>query len=70
MKIENLIVQYLYEAKSVTLENIGSFQLSAEANILSENDSVTLPPNSIKFMYNPNAAQDEGLLDFIVKHTR
>ena len=70
MKIENLVVQYLYEAKSVTLENIGTFQLSPEVDLLPENDPVSLPPNAINFVYNSNAAQDAGLLDFIVKHTR
>lgn len=70
MKIENLVVQYLYETKSVTLENIGTFTLSPEVNIVTDNETVALPPNAINFVYNPNAAQDAGLLDFFVKHTR
>lgn len=71
MKIGHLIVQYLFQNKSVTLQEIGSFYLSPEIVIPQEGDKETpLPDNAIRFEYNTRAGQDEGLIDYIVQHTR
>ncbi|MFZ1528148.1 MAG: hypothetical protein WAT19_05320 [Ferruginibacter sp.] len=70
MKIENHIVQYLYEAKKVTLENIGTFYLSAEIPVAEAGKEVALPPDTIRFEFDRNAVQDEGLVNYIVKQTR
>lgn len=71
MKVEQLVVQYLYNNKIVTLQNIGSFIVSPNINfpVNSEKDT-SLPPDSITFEYNTKAEQDEGLIDFIVQNTR
>ncbi len=71
MKIEHLIVQYLYTNKKVTLQDIGTFYLSSDVTIPTEHDKdAGLPDNAITFEYNIKAVQDEGLIDFIVQQTR
>lgn len=71
MTIEQLIVQCLYENKSLTLQKIGSFKLSGE--VLQETDgekTAELPQGTIIFEANKNAEEDPALIDFIVLHTR
>ena len=71
MKIEQLIVQYLYTNKKVTLQDIGVFYLSPSVTISPEQDKdAVLPDNAITFEYNIKAVQDDNLIDFIVKQTR
>ncbi|MEO5967949.1 MAG: hypothetical protein ABIP68_08200 [Ferruginibacter sp.] len=71
MKIEQLIVQYLYNNKSVTLQNIGTFEVSDDVRLPLDNEKdAVLPDNAFTFKYNPRAGQDDGLIDFIVSHTR
>ena len=70
MKIEQLIVQYLYQEKKVTLEGIGSFYLSSDISVSSSEEPVPLPQNSIQFELNSKATADEGLIKFIVEKTR
>ncbi|RYF87578.1 MAG: hypothetical protein EOO03_10460 [Chitinophagaceae bacterium] len=71
MKLEQLIVQYLYNNKSVTLQDIGTFTLSPNVVIPADSDKETmLPIGSIEFEYNNRAPQDEGLIDFIVQQSR
>lgn len=71
MKIEQLIVQYLFTNKSVTLQHIGTFSFATDV-VLQDDDNkeVQLPENAIQFTYNPHAEHDEGLIDFIVQTTR
>jgi len=71
MKVEQLLVQYLYQSKSVSLVNIGLFSISPEISIIPESDkNQVLPPDAIKFEYDGNAPIDEGLIDYIVQQTR
>ena len=71
MKVEQLIVQYLYNNKKVSIQDIGIFTLSPDVIIPTESDKETnLPENSIHFEYNNKAAKDDGLIDFIVEHSR
>lgn len=69
--MEQLIVQYLYSSKKVTLQDIGVFTISTDINIPvdSEKDTV-LPENAIEFIYDPKARVDEGLIQYIVENTR
>ncbi len=71
MKMEQLIVQYLYSSKKVTLQDIGIFTISTDINIPvdSEKDTI-LPENAIEFIYDPKAKVDEGLIQYIVENTR
>lgn len=71
MKIEQLIVQHLYNNKKVTLQDMGSFILSANVSMPSESDKDgIMPENAISFEYNTKATEDESLIDFIVQQTR
>jgi hypothetical protein len=71
MKVEQFIVQYLYNNKSVSLPDIGIFKIVPGTILPNENDKDnTLPPGSIEFEYNTHAETDEGLIDFIVRESR
>ncbi len=71
MKIEQLIVQHLYNSKKVTLQDIGTFILSPDVPIAFESDKeMVMPENAVSFEYNKKATQDEDLINFIVAQTR
>lgn len=70
MKIEQLIVQYLYINKKVTIESMGSFFLAEEIDISDSEDLLPLPENAIWFTPNSKANVDEGLIKFIVEKTK
>lgn len=71
MKIEQLIVQHLYNNKKVTLQDIGTFFLSSDVNMPAESDKeMTMPANAIRFEFDKKAKQDDELISFIVTQTR
>lgn len=71
MKVEQFIVQYLYNNKRVSIPDIGVFSIASGTIMPVENDKDnTLPPGSIEFEYNTHAEKDEGLIDFIVAESR
>ncbi len=73
VKIEQLIVQYLYGTKKVTLQGIGTFILDPSVVLPAENDkekNFVMPENAFGFEYNLKAEEDEGLIKYIVEHTR
>ena len=71
MKTEQLIVQYLYSNKKVTLQDIGVFNIATELNIPEDSDKdIVLPPDAIQFVYDPKAPVDDGLVTFIMESTR
>lgn len=70
MKIEQLIVQFLYKKKKVKLQSIGEFTfLSDSSSEDSENDTFFFPEGSIQFTYNPKATQDDDLIQYIMSQT-
>jgi hypothetical protein len=73
VKIEQLIVQYLYSHKKVTLQGIGTFKLDPSVVLPAENEKdkdFVMPENAFQFEYNLKAEEDEGLVHYIVEHTR
>ncbi len=71
MKIEQLIVQHLYNSKKVTIQDIGSFTLSPDMPLPLDNEKdMSMPENAVTFQYNKKAVQDDDLIDFIVSQTR
>ncbi|MFC4261644.1 hypothetical protein ACFOWM_02030 [Ferruginibacter yonginensis] len=71
MKIEQLIVQYLYQNKKVTLQDIGTFEIVSDIQIPEDSDKdVVLPENTIQFSLNKKAVVDDGLVGFIMEQTR
>lgn len=71
VKVEQLIVQHLYTAKSVTLQGIGTIHLNPAVHLPDETDKNTaIPENAFSFDYNLRAGEDPALIDFIVQQTR
>ena len=70
MTIEQIIVQYLYKNKTVTLQNIGTFTITSDVEIPfgSENETI-LPENAIEYKYNNHAQEDQGLIDYIIENS-
>ncbi|MEO8821702.1 MAG: hypothetical protein ABI267_09710 [Ginsengibacter sp.] len=71
MKIEQVLVHYLLKSKKLTLQGIGTFILDASIPDSADPDRpIVIPENAITFNYNPRETEDEGLVDFIVQHTK
>ena len=70
MKIEQLIAEYLYQEKKVTLTEIGTFTLNVDIKTPANEDShITPPDGSITFQFNAHAPVDENLIRFIINKT-
>lgn len=71
MKIEQLIVQHLYNTKTVTLQGIGTIHLNPSVLLpTAEDKDATIPENAFSFEYNLKAGEDDALIAFIVQQTR
>ena len=71
MKIEQVLVHYLIKTKQLTLQGIGTFHLDASIPDSADSEKpIIIPENAITFNYNPRVTEDEGLVDFIVEHTK
>jgi hypothetical protein len=71
MKTEQLIVQYLYSNKKVTLQDMGVFSITSDIHIPEDSDKdIVLPADSIQFVYDPKAPVDDGLVAYIMESTR
>jgi hypothetical protein len=67
MKLEQLLVQYLYSNRKVSIQEIGTFTVSPDVSIHAENEKESsLPENAIHFEYDSRQQKDEGLIEFIV----
>lgn len=70
MKIENLIAEFLYQEKKVTLTEIGTFSLIMDLEGPSHDETEIFPPEgSVSFQYNAHAPIDENLVTFIIQKT-
>jgi hypothetical protein len=71
VKIEQVLVHYLLKNKQLTLKSIGTFHLDASIPDSADAEKpIVIPENAITFTYDSRAAEDEGLVDFIVEHTK
>ncbi len=71
MKIEQLLVQHLYNSKELSLQGIGTFHLSDNVVLPADNEKdFVVPADGITFTYDNKAKEDEALIDFIVQQTR
>lgn len=71
MKIEQLIVQHLYQQKEVTLQGIGSLSLNPSVALPGDNEKdFVMPENAFSYEYNLKAIEDEALINYIVQQTR
>ena len=67
LKIEQLLVQYLYHTKQVKLQGIGVFKVKKDVTILPEDDK---DGTAFLFEYNLKTTEDESLVDYIVQETK
>lgn len=71
MKIEQVIVQHLYNNKQISLQGIGTFKLDNFVPHQADPDKeLVIPASSISFEYNPRATEDPALIDSIVLLTK
>ena len=71
MKIEQLLVQHFYKQRQVTLQGIGSFNLSPDFVMPADTDkNAAIPENAITFKYDSRAGEDEALILYIMEQTR
>ena len=71
MKIEQVLIHYLLKTKQLTLQGIGTFHLDASFPDSTDSEKpIVIPENAISFTYNSRATEDDGLVDFIVEHTK
>lgn len=71
MKIEQLLVQQLYNHKEVSLQGIGTFRLSESVVLPADGDKdYNIPADGITFTYDPKTTEDNALIDYIVQQTR
>lgn len=68
MKIQEILSQYLYKEKSLTLPGLGRFDLNPSVNIYDLKEE-GWPADTISFTSNRNAVIDEGLLQFLMQQT-
>jgi len=70
LKIEQLIVQYLYSCKQVALPGIGTIKLKTDTVLPTPGDKdFIMPADAFSFEYNLKAVEDEKFVDYIVQHT-
>ena len=71
MKIELLIAPYLLTYKTLSLQDIGTFHVTQDLVLPTEQDKeLMLPENAIRFDYNPRAVQDDAFIKYIMEQTR
>ena len=70
MKIPQLLVQYLYKYRKMSLPGLGIFTLDKSVVLPEENDRVLLSmPNAVQFQNANIAAADKELISYITEHT-
>jgi hypothetical protein len=71
MKIEPLLVRYLLQNKSVSLQHIGHFELLSIESLppMPSDEKIDLDGN-VRFHYDPKASEDEGFIKFIMEQSR
>jgi hypothetical protein len=70
MKVEQLLVQYLYKNKHVQIQDIGSFTISPDVVLPADGDKDTsLPEGAVQFEFDKKAPADENLINYIVEQS-
>ncbi len=68
VKIQDLLAEYLYQNKTLTLPSIGSFELDPAINI-AESKEENWPPDAIRFQQNTNALANDEFVTYLVQHS-
>lgn len=67
MKIEQLLVQHLYNTKKVKLQGIGIFNIKSDSEFSDESNKDVI---TFSFEFNLKTPEDELLVNYIVQETR
>jgi nucleoid DNA-binding protein len=71
VKIEQALVQHLYNTRKISLQGIGTFSLEGSVSTPADPEKViVIPQNGITFIHNPRVGEDTELIDAIVQHTK
>jgi hypothetical protein len=65
LKVDNLLAQYLYQYKSLSLPGIGVFTLDKNAVFQEDSNKIKVPIEGITFNNKINTKMDDSLIDFI-----
>lgn len=68
VKVQDLLGEFLYQNKKLTLPSIGSFEMDASINVYESKEPV-LPEGAIQFTQNNQAGFDDVLLGFLVQQS-
>lgn len=68
MKVQDLLGEFLYQHKQLTLPTIGIFELDASVNVY-ESKEGSLPENSIRFVQNTQATATDELMNYLVQQS-
>lgn len=68
VKVQDLLGEFLYQHKQLTLPTIGSFELDASVNVYESKDG-SLPENSIRFIQNNQTQPTDELMAYLVQHS-
>ncbi len=68
MKIQDLLPQYLYQHKTLSIPGLGVFELNPSVNIY-ETKEEGWPDDTITFRQDKNVAITEDFLNYLVQHT-
>jgi hypothetical protein len=68
VKVQDLLGEYLYQHKQLTLPAIGTFEINDSVNVYDSKEGM-LPENAIRFVQNNQAVIDDGLLNFLVQQS-
>ena len=70
MKIDTLIVLYLYKNRKISIQQIGSFSFDTNIPDPIPEQMKVLPDNSIHFIHDEKTPADEGFIQFIMEQTK
>ncbi len=68
LKIQELLSQYLYQHKQLSLPGLGKFELNPSVNIY-ETKEEGWPPDTITFIPNKQIAAEDEFINFLVQHS-
>lgn len=68
MKVQESLVQFLYETKKLSLPGFGHFTLDAGVNVFDKPENALLE-QAIRFTFDTKAAEDPDLINHLVKTT-
>lgn len=68
MKVQDLIAEFLYQHKTLTLPSIGTFELNNAVNVYEIKDG-KFPDDAISFEQSNQAVADESFIQFLVERS-